>query len=107
METSTVEIVRVARWLWGVRAFKVVLDGATIGSIRNGRSEQFEVASGDHVLQIRIDISRSPALPVTIDPGATARFLCDPGDISTWLARTLRRQPRIPLIEDRSARPAS
>lgn len=90
--------------MWGARAFKVVLDGVVIGRIRTGHHEQFEVASGSHELQIRIDLSKSSELLVELAPGENAQFVCDGGNLITWLRRVIGRQPSVTLVKDTADR---
>lgn|SRR3989338_2972024 len=42
-----------------LRAYKVVLDGNVIGEIRNGQQVEFDVESGKHMLNLKIDWCRS------------------------------------------------
>ncbi len=42
-----------------LRAYKVVLDGNVIGEIRNGQQVEFDVGSGKHQLNLKIDWCRS------------------------------------------------
>jgi hypothetical protein len=104
MTSANIRIFRARRWLWGARAFKVVLDGVVIGRIRTGHHEQFEVASGSHELQVQIDFSKSSELLVELAPGESAQFLCDGGQLITWLRRVIGRQPRITLVKDMADR---
>jgi len=42
-----------------LRAYKVVLDGKVIGTIKDGEQVEFDVAPGRHQLQLKIDWCRS------------------------------------------------
>lgn len=48
-----------------LRAYKVLLDGAEIGDIRQGESKDFSAHDGKHTLQLKIDWCSSA--PVTFD----------------------------------------
>lgn len=41
------------------RAYKVILDGNVIGEIKNGQQVEFDVSSGKHQLNLKIDWCRS------------------------------------------------
>ena len=38
-----------------LRAYKVVLNGESIGEIRNGETKEFPIGSGKHALSLKID----------------------------------------------------
>jgi cold shock CspA family protein len=58
-----------------LRAYKVVLDGKVIGTIRDGQQVEFDVAPGRHQLQLKIDWCRSNIVDFEVD-GGTVEFEC-------------------------------
>ena len=48
-----------------MRAYKVLLDGNAIGSIRQGESKEYPLQAGKHTLQLKIDWCTSK--PITFD----------------------------------------
>lgn len=57
-----------------IRRYRVLVDGAEVGTIGNGGRFECEVAPGPHTLQVRIDWARTEAVPFDADGGAV-RFL--------------------------------
>jgi hypothetical protein len=102
-KTGTVRIARSRRWLNGARAFKVSLDGRLIARVRNGRTEQFDVAIGDHVLHVKCGWSKSDPVAFKVEPGATVQFRCDGGEMPEWVMLTTRREPAIVLVQEPSS----
>lgn len=65
-----------ARWTDRARAYKVVIDGATVGSLRHGQEDVFEVAPGAHSVRLRLDWAGSESMTVDLAPGEEARLQC-------------------------------
>jgi hypothetical protein len=38
-----------------LRAYKVVVDGKTVGEIRNGETKEFPMSAGQHDVSLKID----------------------------------------------------
>lgn len=51
-----------------LRAYQVVLDGERIGEIRNGETKEFSIASGKHVLSLKIDWCGSETAEFVVTP---------------------------------------
>jgi hypothetical protein len=75
-DKGSVSIKRASAWNSRVRAFKVLIDGSEVGSIKNGKTERFEVASGRHVCQLRIDWCTSPLVEVEVPPRGDVSLEC-------------------------------
>lgn len=48
------------------RSYKVLLDGAQIGDIRDGEAKQFPVPPGEHTLQMKVDWCTSKPLDLHV-----------------------------------------
>ncbi|MER6291155.1 hypothetical protein [Streptomyces sviceus] len=62
-----------------LRRYAVLLDDAQVGSIGRGQTLRFEVPSGAHQLQLKIDWCSSQPLTALVEPGKTVCFICSPG----------------------------
>lgn len=75
-------VVRVKRntalWRDKLRSYKVVVDGAVIGKIRDGESADFNVNAGAHQVRIKIDWSGSRALSFDVQSNQVVFFECQP-----------------------------
>jgi hypothetical protein len=60
------------------RSYKVELDGAVIGKIRSGHSEDFIVEPGHHRLRMKADWTGSQVLSFDIHKGEVVCFECQP-----------------------------
>ena len=99
-KTATIRIARSRRWLNAARAFKISLDGELIGRVRNGRTEHFNVVTGDHLLFVKCGWSKSDPVAFRVEPGATVQFRCDGGELAEWWVRNTRRAGTIVLVEE-------
>src|SRR5271156_3708012 len=52
---TNLTIVRDSGYADRLRAYKIVLDGAAIGTIRNGETKTFPIFPGPHSLSLKID----------------------------------------------------
>ena len=75
---STIELQRGSAYTDRVRAYKVLVDGQEVGTIKNGKTETFNVAPGRHDVMLKIDWATSPTLTVDAPPGGTVRLTCRP-----------------------------
>ena len=55
-----------------LRPYKVIVDGERSGTIRDNHVEDFDVAPGEHRVQLKIDWSGSPIVQVSVESGNTA-----------------------------------
>jgi hypothetical protein len=69
-------------WVDRLRSYRVFIDGVRVGDIQRGGTRTFEVAPGDHQVELRIDWCRSRPLDVHLDPGREARLECRSN--ATW-----------------------
>jgi hypothetical protein len=88
------------------RAYRIVVDGKTVGKIRRGQSREVQVSPGSHTLVIAIDWGSSPMAQVELQTGDRAAFVCEPGgSAETALVTSLfDRHAYISLSWDVSAR---
>ena len=70
-----------SRWKDRLRSYKVVLDGAVVGKLRNGSEAVFAVDPGRHSLAIRIDWTGSDPEEFTVEEGQTVQFACIPTSV--------------------------
>ncbi len=75
---GTIELERTKAWTDKLRAYKVTVDGAEVGTIKQGTTESFTVAPGAHEVQLKIDWALSPPLTVDVPAGATVALTCRP-----------------------------
>jgi hypothetical protein len=68
-------------WKDRLRSYKVVLDGAVVGKLRDGSEAVFPVDPGRHSLAIRIDWTGSDIEDFTVDEGQTVHFACGPTSV--------------------------
>ncbi len=61
------KITRVNGFADKLRAYKIMVDGAEVGTIKDGETKQFTVADGRHTVQLKIDWCTSQ--PITFDRG--------------------------------------
>jgi len=66
-----------------LRAYVVNLDGATVGSVRAGKTVTVPVSVGKHSLALRIDWCGSPRVDFEARPGENVVFECG-SNISGW-----------------------
>src|SRR5580692_7455763 len=52
---ASLRVVRASGPIDRLRAYKIVLDGKPIGTIRDGEVKQLQVAPGQHELSLRVD----------------------------------------------------
>jgi hypothetical protein len=66
------------RWTDRLRAYKVVLDGDAVGTVKRGETLTCETAPGSHVLHLEIDWCRSPSVDLEVAPGKDIDVRCWP-----------------------------
>ena len=76
---STIRLTRGSGYRDKARAYKVLIDGAEVGTIKDGQEEVFEVSPGPHTLRMKIDWCKSRELAVDVPEGGEASFVCRPG----------------------------
>ncbi|MGO8870585.1 MAG: DUF4190 domain-containing protein [Acidimicrobiales bacterium] len=82
-EQATLRLTRhPARWRDRSRSYKVVIDDAVIGKIRNGETADFRIPAGRHEVAIKLDWARSNASTLKLGAGELAHFECEPAGSS-------------------------
>ncbi len=71
---ATLRVIRDSGYADLVRAYSVKLDGKEIGTIKNGETKDFQVSSGNHELQIKIDWAGSKALAFVANESESSVF---------------------------------
>jgi hypothetical protein len=76
---TMVRVVRTsARWRDRARNYRVVIDGAKVGSVADSDVAEFDVEPGRHTIRLRIDWTGSRELPFSIGEAGTVAFSCRP-----------------------------
>jgi hypothetical protein len=85
METKTRIILRRPNeWLNRGRSYKVLLDGAEVGSIRSGATEEFTITEGKHQLQCKMSWYSSAELLVELRQGQVEYLIVRSGMKYYW-----------------------
>jgi hypothetical protein len=75
-------ILKIARpkkkWQDRVRAYKILVDGAEVGEVRQLGEFLVPVAPGRHSVQFKIDWCCSPSIEIEVAEGATEVVACEP-----------------------------
>ena len=61
-----------------LRAYRVLVDGQHVASVRDGEVVATPIDAGDHEVELRIDWARSRRLQVTAVPGGEIRLAASP-----------------------------
>lgn len=56
------------------RAYEIIVDGETKGTVRSGRELSLALQPGRHTVRARLDWTGSEDYPVHLGPGATVRL---------------------------------
>jgi hypothetical protein len=78
-------------WKGHARAFRVILDGKRVGSVRDGQRFIRPVPVGPHLLRIGLDWGGSPEVAFWATKDATVEFECSPVDATFDLATSIRQ----------------
>ncbi|MFN2537113.1 MAG: hypothetical protein ABR549_03045 [Mycobacteriales bacterium] len=65
-------------WRDKSRAYKVLLDGAVVGVIRDGQSLNVQTTPGRHHLRLKMDWLESQSLELKLEQGELRAFTCGP-----------------------------
>ena|ERR1035437_1209747 len=70
-----------------IRSYRIILDDIDIGSIKESRSLDFGAEPGSHVLQLKIDWTRSQQIQFDVGVDEIISFECEPngGAIATFI----------------------
>jgi hypothetical protein len=82
---ALLKIVRDSGYADRLRAYKVVVDGKTVGEIRDGETKEFPISDGQHELSLKIDWCGSQ----------TIHFTTAHGDALTFNAKSNLRGPKV------------
>jgi hypothetical protein len=63
-------------WTERFRSYRILLDGARVGSIKRGQTVLLKTEAGQHTLQVAIDWGRSQPVEVSLGPGEELRMRC-------------------------------
>jgi len=63
-------------WVDRARAYRVLVDGGEVGRVRDGDTETYDVAPGQHTVQLKVDWARSRPIEVQVPDGGEARVRC-------------------------------
>jgi len=82
-ETATLRITRSpVPWRDRFRSYRVLVDGAAVGTIRNGQTADFSVPAGEHDVRLKLDWTGSKPSNFDVGVGEVAHFECKPAGSS-------------------------
>jgi hypothetical protein len=104
--SATLQLSRPFRIVDWAFPFKIVLDGRTVGEIRNRESTEVPVESGTHTLKLDYYVGlRSPTVTFDVGDGETAHFVCRARPAATglfWLIGSLLFQHDAWIVLERA-----
>jgi hypothetical protein len=65
-------------WRDRLRAYKIVVDGTTLGSVADGATTDVSVEPGRHTVRFKIDWASSPAVEFAVAEGERVTLRCGP-----------------------------
>lgn len=77
-ETALIHVERDKSMKDAMRAYKVIVDGETVGRVRRGKSVSVDVAPGRHEVWMKIDWTKSASMELDLQPGEEATLICAP-----------------------------
>lgn len=90
---ATLQLLRPFRIVDWAFPFRIVLDGRTVGKIRNSKSTEIQVEAGTHTLKLDYYVGlKSPTVTFDVGDNETAHFLCHARPAATglfWLIGSL------------------
>jgi hypothetical protein len=89
-----------AVWRDLLRAYRLVVDGHTIGEVRSGQVLRVQVSPGQHEIQARIDWTGSRRWVVHVADGSEARFRVEPAGNALMLWQALGTESYLRMIFD-------
>lgn len=74
-DSGVIKLRRISNFAAYLRKFDVLVDGRKIGNIANGKEMSFDVAAGQHTLQVS-SFARSELLQIDLSPSAVVELEC-------------------------------
>ena len=75
---ASLTITRGTAFVDRARSYKVMLDGAELGRIKNDTTQTFSVPPGAHELHLKVDWASSPVVSFNVAAGQDVRYTCYP-----------------------------
>jgi len=75
---------RKSEWLNRLRSFKIFIDDAEVGAVKNGSSEEFVVVPGVHSVYLKFSFYKSEPLTITVNDNETKFLLAHNGMKYFW-----------------------
>lgn len=69
-------IIRKSQLANRMRAYKVILDGQSVGEVRNGEDFHCDLSPGKHRLQLKVDWCGSNVVEFEVQAGQSLAFSC-------------------------------
>ena len=67
MTMASVLITREHRsWMDRARSYQILVNGSSVGEIKNDEAKEFQLEEGEHVIQAKIDWCSSPELKIRV-----------------------------------------
>jgi hypothetical protein len=74
-------------WRDRLGSYRVLVDGAEVGRLRSGETIEAEIASGSHVLSVKVDWVGSPEIQFATDGAEICEFECRAGLLRRLFSR--------------------
>ncbi|MEC1403213.1 hypothetical protein [Bacillus subtilis] len=75
-QKTYIEMSRTSQYINKLRGYSVLIDGAEMGTIRDGGRLRIDLPPGEHVIQVKIAWCTSPTLRFTLAEGEVLKFRC-------------------------------
>jgi len=85
MEHAIIHLWRKPPYTDLLRAYKIIIDGKRVGTIRPGKRHLFEIEPGHHDIFLRVDWGSSRHLSIDLAPGEEVKLICQGGNPFAWL----------------------
>jgi hypothetical protein len=77
-EKAVLQVERDKSMTDALRAYKVIVDGETVGKVRRAKSLSVDVAPGPHEVWMKIDWTKSAPVELELQPGEKVTLICSP-----------------------------
>lgn len=75
-QKTYIEMSRTSQYINKMREYSVLIDGAEMGTIKDGGRLRIDLPPGEHVIQVKIAWCTSPTLRFTLAEGEVLKFRC-------------------------------
>ncbi|MEC1431377.1 hypothetical protein P9C69_11780 [Bacillus subtilis] len=75
-QKTYIEMSRTSQYINKMREYSVLIDGAEMGTIKDGGRLRIDLPPGEHVIQVKIAWCTSPTLRFALAEGEVLKFRC-------------------------------